>query len=194
MGIPWADEYFELRQASSEFSEMQTEMDEIQNRSNRLVKIEESLNEKLKKLSQQSVRPAAAGDVREKLIEIVRHQGGRIRSLDLTPSTARPWAAEGDDPLADSPPEFAQESDHLLHQHDVEMSADGTLESVEGIMRELIDQGWFVRTRLLNVTPTGKPEAPISIELRLTLYGLAPRPEEPEDEFAVLDRGVNARS
>lgn len=194
MGIPWADEYVELRRAMSEFSELQTEKDEIHSRSIRLVKIEESLNEKLEELSQQSVRPETAGEVREKLIEIVRHQGGRLRSLDLTPSNSRPWALEGDDPNADTMPEFAQESDHELHQHDVEMSADGTLESIVGILREMIDQGWFIKTRLMNISPTGKPEAPVSIEIRMTFYGLAPRQIDPNDDFAFRDPGAHRKS
>jgi len=183
MGIPWVDEYFALRRDMSEFNELQLELKEIHSQGRRLVKIEEMLNEELTTLNRQSIHPDAAEEVREKLNEIVRHQGGRLRSLELTPSTVRPWALEGDHPHEDTMPEFAVESDYMLQQHDVELRADGTLESTEGILRELIDQGWFMSTRSLVITPTGNTEAPVSIEIRMTLYGLVLRPEEPE-EFA----------
>ncbi len=184
LGIPWVDEYFELRREVAEFDELHGELKQIRDRSERLIQIEENLNEKLNSLNTRSINPETKDLVREQLVEIVRRHGGRLRSLEVHTGIVRPWATSGDNPLADAMPEFGEESEYVLHSHDVELRADGTLGSIEDIIASIAQEGWFASTRSMNVLPTGKPEAPAAIELRLTVFGLTVAPEEPEEEFA----------
>lgn len=183
LGIPWADEYFAHRQDLAEFTELQAELNEVQLRSKRLEVIAENLSNTLEELTDRSVVPETVTLVREDMIEIVRRRGGRLRSLDISNGLVRPWALENDNATEDAMPDFAVESDYDLHQQEVDLQADGTLDSIVGIVRDIVDRGWFVRTRMMQVMPTGKAEAPISIEWRMILYGMEKRPEE-NDDFA----------
>ena len=120
--------------------------------------------------------------------------GARLRNLDVGKSEARVWAIDGDDPKAATMPPYADESDFELVTHTVDLRADGSLESVRKIMRDIISQGWLLTTTGMKIVPTGVRETPISIELRITLYGLRVRPEEELDEdLAYLSRDTELR-
>ena len=91
-------------------------------------------------------------------------------------------------------PQFADESNFELLTHTVDLRADGSLEYVRKIMADVIKQGWLMTTTNMKIVPTGVRETPISIELRLTLYGLQVRPEEELDEdFASLPLDTELR-
>ena len=85
-------------------------------------------------------------------------------------------------------PTYGEESQFDLHSHVVELRADGSLESVRQILNEVTGQGWLMTTKYLAMTPTALRESPMSIELRLVLFGLGPKEREIEEEFAFIDR------
>ncbi|MEM9644579.1 MAG: hypothetical protein AAF989_06270 [Planctomycetota bacterium] len=181
LGMPWVDEYRELRADVAEFDELQSELEAIRQRGERLVQAEDQLHRESDALSARSIHPGSKDVVREQIVEIIRQNGARVRSLEIQPGHVRPWALERDDPVAESVPEFADPSDYVLHTHDIELRADGTLASIEDTIAAIKKKGWFSTTRNLVITPTGKAEAPVAIELRLTVYGLTPRPEGHDD-------------
>ncbi|QDV61494.1 hypothetical protein [Crateriforma conspicua] len=184
IGLPWVDEYFELRRDMAEFDKMEVELTAIRHRGLRLAKMERELNEQLKSLNDRSVIPDNRSDVRERLVEIVRQGGGRIRSLEVHTGNKRSWATVNDDPTAEVMPEFARMSPYDLHSHDVDLRADGSLEAIEKILTAIGGQRWYMTTRTMNVLPTMKPEAPVALELRFTVFGLLARPDEPDEDVA----------
>lgn len=194
IGMPWVDEYIRMGRDASELGELQVELVNAQQREQQLNELEEKLDRQLVEMLDRGTNEQQSTEVREKLIGIIRAAGARLRNLDVGKTEARVWALEGDDPRSASMPTFADESDFELLTHTVDLRVDSSLESVRKIMGDIINQGWLMTTNSMRVAPTGVRETPISIELRLTLYGLRKRPEEKFDEdLASLSFGAELR-
>tara|TARA_R110002049_G_scaffold27321_1_gene93927 strand:- start:18152 stop:18805 length:654 start_codon:yes stop_codon:yes gene_type:complete len=185
IGIPWVDEYISLGRDASELSELRVELIDAQERNAQLDRLEKKLVRRLAVLSQRSVGTDDMADIRDTLIGMIRDAGARLRNLDVGNSDARVWAMDDDHPRAATMPQYADESEYELLTHTVDLRADGSLESIRKIMSGILDQGWLMTTTNMKIVPTGVRESPISIELRLVLYGLQDRPEEElEEDFA----------
>ena len=191
IGIPWVDEYISLGRDASELTELRVQLIESEQRDEQLDRLESKLADELSALAKRNIDTEKTPEVRETLIGIIREAGARLRNLDVGSTESRDWAIDNDDPRAATMPQYADESDFELLTHIVDLRADGSLESVRRIMKEIIDQGWLMTTSSMKIVPTGVRESPISIELRIVLYGLRLRPEDDEfdDEFA-YDEGA----
>ena len=181
---PWVDEYFRLRADAAELTELEARSAELQERNRQLDRIERKLTRNLADLRSRSIDPTKTEQVRERIVEIVRQAGGRIRKLELASGERRNWAVENDNVHNSTMPIYGEESAFELHTHTVELQIDGSLNSIQTILHEITDQGWLMTTKELNITPTSVRESPVTTELQLMLYGLAPRQQEHQEEFA----------
>ena len=185
IGLPWADEYQRLRREAAEFDGLQVQLIEAQHRQKQLDQIEKKISEQLDAAINGSTTPQNTQAVREQLIDFVRESGGRLRRLEIGIGRTRRWAANGDDPRADSPPLDQQESRFLLHKHKVELQAEGSLMAVRRVLERIASQGWLMTTENLKVMPTGIPETPVKLEIQIFLYGIGPGERTPSEEFAL---------
>ncbi len=184
IGIPWVDEYIQLRHDASELGDLEVEFTEATYQRAMLDRIEGKLNGELQSLLDRSVEPNTREAVRDRLVEIVRRAGGRIRRLELADSESRPWALEDDDPRHDMMPTYGEESRFILHTHLVELQIDGSLQSVRETLGQIMNQGWLMTTRFLTVVPTESQESPLSLELRLVMYGLVQEDPDAQGDLA----------
>ena len=182
IGIPLADDYFGLRREAAEFAELQSQLAQNQSRDLRFGQIQSKLAEELSALSDRSIDPTKMHWVRETLVDIVRTAGGRLRRLEIPDGDTRRWAMRQDDPRQETVPLYEEESEFVLHTHRVELQADGSLETIHKIVSDIYNQGWLMSTKVLTARPTGIQESPVTIELQLVLYGLAPS-EQDQDEL-----------
>jgi hypothetical protein len=181
IGIPLADDYYGLRRDAAEFADLQSRLGQNRSRDLRFSQIQAKLTEELSALADRSIDPTKMHWVRETLVNIVRNAGGRIRRLETPDGDARPWASRQDDPRRETVPLFGEESNFVLHTHRVELQADGSLETIRKIVRDVRNQGWLMSTKMLTARPTGVQESPVTIELRFVLYGLVPSEQESDD-------------
>ena len=187
IGIPWVDEYLSLGRDASELTVLRAELVQAQEREEQLDRLELKLNDQLNALSDRSIDQLRIAEVRDTLIGIIRDAGAQLRNLDVGDGEIRVWAMDDDDPRAATMPQYADESEYELLTTTVDLRADGPLESVRRIMAGVLDQGWLMSTTNMKTVPTGVRETPVSIELRIVLYGLQERPlEEFEDDFASI--------
>ncbi len=184
LAVPWVDEYLRLRSDAAELNELEHKFVELRARNEQLDRIDAKLTNNLSNLRARSIDPTKTESVRERIVEIVRRAGGRIRRLEIANGERRIWATEADAIQNNSMPVYAEESNFELHTQTVELQADGSLQSIQTILRDVIDQGWLMTTKGLSITPTAVRESPVNLELHLVLYGLAPREQQPTDEFA----------
>lgn len=184
IGLPWVDEYLRLRREAAEYDELQIQLADTQLRQEQMDRIDIKISDQLNRMVARTTDPAKTQAVREQLIDFVRQAGGRIRRLEIDDGRTRAWAAEGDDPRYDSMPLDEQESRFVLHSHNVELQAEGSLQTVQQVLQSIADQGWLMTTKSLSVMPTGIPQSPVKLELQLVLYGLGPAEQEPEELFA----------
>lgn len=183
IGIPWVDEYLRLRRDAVELTELESRLVKNQARDLQLDRIEPVMNQELNSLLARSTNPTKLNVIRESLIRVVRGAGGRLRRLEIADGKTRPWAIEEDDPRHESMPLYGEESGFVLHKHAVELHADGSLESVRQIIRDVFDQGWLMTTTGLTARPTGVKDSPVTLEIHLVLFGIGPNQEEANDEF-----------
>ena len=193
MGVPWVDEYLELRRGAAELGELEIKLVEAQQREQRMDRIEAKLTSELERLLAHSFDTTKTEVVREALIKIVRQSGGRLRRLEIAKGETRPWNIEDDDPRLETTPFIGEESRFVLHTHEVELQADGSLESVRQILSSVANHGWLMMTKELTATPTSVRESPVNLERRLVLYGLGPQEREPEEDFAQLNNTLELR-
>ena len=185
IGIPWVDEYRSLCEEADDLIRLGGQANEVRERDQQLRRIETKIVARLSDDQRRSVTAENTEEVRNQLIAIIRESGGRLRNLDIDEGRQRPWAIENDDPHADTIPRFAEESDYILHKHEIEMRVDGSIETLKKVLDGIAKQKWFMRTSNLLMNPTDGKSSTIALELRLLVYGLTPRPEEPDEEFAV---------
>lgn len=180
--VPWVDEYLRLRSDAAELSELESQFVELRQRNEQLDRIDAKLTSNLDDLSTRSIDPSKTEQVRERIVEIDRRAGGRIRRLEIQAGERRIWAVEGDVALNTTMPIYGEESNFELHTHNIDLRVDGSLQSIKTILRDINDQGWLMTTKGLSITPTTVRESPVRLELQAVLYGLAPREQEQETE------------
>lgn len=183
IGIPWVDDYLRLRGDATEFEDMRSRLTQNQSRDLQFTRIEEKLSKEMNSFSPRSIDPTKKDAIRETLIQIVRETGGRLRRLDIPEGESRLWALDNDDPRRGTIPLYGEESGFVLHTHSVELKADGSLETVRQIISKIGSQGWLMSTKSLTASPTGIRESPVTLEIRLVLYGLVPNEKRIDDEF-----------
>lgn len=193
IAVPWVDEYLDLRREAATLGELEIKLVEAEQREKRMDRIEAKLTGQLARLLAQSFDPTKTEVVREALIKIVRQSGGRLRRLEIAKGDTRPWNIQDDDPRLETTPLIGEESRFILHSHQVELQADGSLESVRHILSSVANHGWFMTTKELTAAPTSVRESPVNLELRFILYGLGIKEREPEEDFAQLNNSLDLR-
>ncbi len=186
VAVPWVDEYLELRRGAANLGELEIQFVQTQQREQRMDRIEAKLTGELNRLLARSFDPTKTETVREALIEIVRQSGGRLRRLEIVEAETRPWMVANDDPRSATTKLDGEESRFVLHTQQVELQADGSLESVRQILSSVFDQGWLMTTKELTAVPTSIRESPVNLDLHFVLYGLGRNEREPEEDFAKL--------
>ena len=179
--VPWLNEYFELQRDAAEIQELESELVLSQQRQTMLNKVEQKLASELDDLADRSVDPSNIESVREQLIEIVRASKARLRRLEISPPETRRWAIEGDDARNEAMPIYGEESQFELHSHNIELQADGSLEAVRQILKQVTQQGWLMTTKTMLVSPSGSRVSPMNLELRTVVYGMTAA-ANPSDE------------
>ncbi|MEM9587599.1 MAG: hypothetical protein AAGA03_09985 [Planctomycetota bacterium] len=187
MGIPWTDEYFSLQKESKEFTELNLQHQDAMARSQKLNAIGSQLVSRLTEIKSGAVIDDNVEELEEQLIELVRISRARLRHIETSLGTQRPWATQGDSPLASTMPEYAYESEYDLQKHTVELRADGTLNAIHAVVQGIVSHGWLMTTESMAITPTGSAASPVALEVRFTVYGLSRRPEDPELDVAWWD-------
>jgi hypothetical protein len=182
IGGRWIEEYLMLSRDAAEVDVMKAEFEETHRRRQRLLAVEAKLNQALSAARKRGIVPQNMEQVRETLIKIVRDAGASLRRLEVGENEVRMWSMENDDPRNDTMPLYSQASPFRLHKHRVEIQADGTIGSVQEILKAINTCGWSMSTKNMLISPTGSAGSLTSIEFNLILYGLEFAPEDSLDD------------
>ena len=189
LGGKWIQEYLTLSRDAAQMGVLQEEFDQAHRRREKLLSIESKLKGALDRARERSVGPDDVETIRETLISIVRDAGASLRQLEIGDDEMRPWSMDADDPRNDTESLYGENSTFVLHKHPVQIQAEGRIESIEKVLKNISGRGWLMSTKSLLIGPTGTQGSMTSINLNLVLYGLEPAPEDlmREDEFAMKD-------
>ncbi len=193
VGVPWVDEYRQRRRDASELVELKTEVEQASLRDRRLSAIATNLVESLQNLQTRSIQQSEVAEVRDKLTELVRKAGARLRHIDASAGLTRPWGLMDDDIRSTNIPESGQESDFLLTTVMIDLRAAGPIESIIKILEDIAGQGWLVTTSSLVINPAESKGSDIALEIRLIAYGLELETKTPLDEIAATSTMSSGR-
>ncbi len=191
VGVPWVDEYRQRRRDASELIELKSEVEQANIRDQRLSSIAANLIGSLQKLQTRSIEPSEVAEVREKLTELVRKAGARLRHIDAAAGMTRPWGLMDDDVRKTTAPDYGQESEFLLTTITIDLRASGPIDSITKILEDIHDQQWLLTTTSLVISPAESKGSDIGLEVRYTAYGLELEAEDPLDEIAILPARVS---
>ncbi|MBI1314718.1 hypothetical protein GC176_25780 [bacterium] len=129
--------------------------------------------QRLEHLEACSVTEDELNDYRTWVTECVRHNGCRMRRIQVAEPVYRPWLNENDDPTTDRPPVNAEgETPWLLEKRQLTISVEGELADVNRLLDELhttdvLAHSSGVSVRRVDGTPSG-----VSLDLNLVLMNL----------------------
>lgn len=196
IAVPWVDEYVDLKRDTAEINDLADEIAQVRQRQVALERIESKLDLELKPFLEHNVTAEQIESVREALIEAVRSSKAMLRQLEIVPAEPRVWMAE-DDARNDNAPLYGLNSRFVLQTHLVELQADGTLDAIKKIIDGINRQSWLAMTKTLNIVPTTNRKTPVTLELRLNVFGLelAQEIELEDEDFDIEDvaRGKQER-
>lgn len=188
IAVPWVDEYFDLIRDTAAVSDMQDEIERVRQRQVALERIETKLDSELNPFLEHNVTADQVESVREALIETVRSSKALLRQLEIVSAEPRAWMAD-DDARNSSASLYGLDTRFVLHAHSIELQADGSLDAIKKVIEGVQRQRWLLITKSMSIAPTTTKEMPVTMELRLTVFGLEPakETETDDDEFAIGD-------
>ncbi len=186
VGVPWVDEYLQRRRDAVELTTLKSELEQTSLRDQRLSQIASKLVDSLAAMQKRSIVPSEASEIRELLTEVVRASGAQLRHIEVAPGLSRPWALEDDDPRQQMSSQFGEESGFQLTSVSIDLRAAGSIEAIHTILRNIAANGWLMSTTSMTLVPTEGKGADVSLEVRLTAYGLEAVPQAPTDQFTLM--------
>ncbi len=176
-GFRAADEYVAVHHQVKDMQQLQRQWGATQVKSNELQEAEQQVDSLLNDLEPRNLRDERLADLRDKVVELVRLSGCRLRKIQLAAATKRQWGGGNDDPHAAAMAQDDLPSRYELHTYVLELRIDGPLQDIQNWMASLASQRLLLTTDVMTlslVDETGH----ISLSLRATLYGLADAPED----------------
>jgi len=184
IGYPLVDQGYRLRAENQELRELEHEYSTTQQRSQRLQRIETTLENQKRQLIVQNVTPGKIGAVRDEIIRIVRDHDGSLRSLEIQEGQRRAWAERGDDPHNRDIYALEAESEFELHSHPLTLTVTGKFQNVLSMVEALTDHHWLMSVETMELKPDGDSGDGVILEINLMLFGLELAPEPDGDTFA----------
>lgn len=177
LGVPWVDEYIQRRNDADELTQLRDQLEESTKRDQRLSQVADQLELRLRSLALQQKTPDQAGELRDNLTEIIRASGAQLRHIDVSPGLVRPWG-RNDDPRTQVAIVEREDTGFDLTSLTIDIRAAGSISAIEEILRGIAARKWLVTTNSMLLTPSNTTGTEITLELRVTAFGLKRRVDE----------------
>jgi hypothetical protein len=184
-GIPWVDEYRELRQSALQANAFEADWNARQKENNKIEEIQRNLAKTLNDLESRTTTTSNVEQARDRIIEIVRLSGSRLRQLEVVKRSQRSWAIAGDSLHKTTVRKDAKESPYQLHSHTLALRAEGNYAMVRAMMDKITSQTWMMKLDRFTLSSGSADRQTVSVELVLTLYGLEERTTDSDSLAAI---------
>jgi hypothetical protein len=172
LAIPSLVEAYRLRSLSREIVQMHESLNETTAQRERLESTRKELTDKLAEYDARSLLAGQQEGLRQQLLEMIRRRQGQLRSLEIGNPIKRYWAGPTDRPDQDVYSGLADEqSGFLLHIHAIDLQVDGTHQSTQEIIRDVLSKRWLAEIHTINLAPIAKDRVRLVISMRM--YGLS---------------------
>ena len=129
--------------------------------------------QRLEHLEACSVTEDELNDYRNWVTECVRHNGCRMRHINVGEPVYRPWMNQNDDPKADRPPADAEgETPWLLENRELTISVEGDLNHINELLDELHTTDVLAHSSGVSVRRIDGTASGVALDLNLVLMNL----------------------
>ena len=172
--IPLVDDYFDKKESRSTLA---AELDIALQATDKLPEYEKrvvELTQELEQIGSREVSEKTVSRYRSSLVETVRSAGCQVRRIDVSQPTIRPWNKD-DDPLQNSIKSSgtSAKTPFALERRSVVLLIDGTMESVQNLLKGLHEEKTFAYPRRLELHSAKGQEGNVTIELEMWLFALS---------------------
>ena len=172
--FPLVDDYFDKKTGHAALAE---ELVTAQLTVETLPKLEEQVAQLSEELALIESREISAEDVnryRSELVELVRRKGCQVRRIDVSKPAIRPWHKQ-DDPLknAVSGGETKNKTPFSLERRSVVLLVDGTVGSVQDLLKGIYEGKTFAYPRRLQLQSTNANDDKVTLELEMWIFALS---------------------
>jgi len=169
---PAADEYCATRDRRAQLWE---DLSDAQQQTSLLDSLEAKAEQRrqiLESFEKKAVPQDQLYGFRNRLVEMTRESGCRVRRIQLGSPRTRRWY-ENDNPCKQiKAPERGQETPFQLQTQPVALSAAGSLPQIKRLLAELHETGKMMHTKSFRLRPDGSNRKAVVLELELILYDL----------------------
>ncbi len=171
--VPLVDEYFDVK---ASYATLTDELGLARQTAKTLPSLEEQLvqlAEQLEELEKRAVTEGTLSRYRSQLVEHIRGADCRVRKLDVSPPTRRPWVKD-DDPLqqtlAKGP--TVQKTPFILEKRTVSFLVDGTMENIQNLLEQLHKDKTFAHLNRMSLHTKGRDGGVVTLEIDMWLFAL----------------------
>lgn len=129
----------------------------------------------LERLQRRALPAAAVPRFRNRLVDMVRESGCRVRRISLGAVATRHWR-EDDLALLGPQADAGADTPFVLETRPVNVSVTGGLEEARRLLKKIESSGLLLHSRAIDMRPTGRAGA-VQMELQLWCFALT-RPRE----------------
>ncbi len=171
--IPLVDDYFDKEESRRALAE---ELDQARQTAESLPAYEERVTAITQEIGEYEVRSVSQKSIsqyRSKLVELIRTSDCKVRRLEVSAPTSRPWL-ENDNPLLKPVTKGSKvkKTPFLLVRRSVALTVDGTMDNISGLLEKLHQEKTFAYPRRLDLHGVGHHGGAVAVELELWLFAL----------------------
>lgn len=185
VAIPGLFDAVSIQERRHELSDLQEDVVETRSRKQRLERRREDVDRKLQRLSERGFVDGGQERVRNHWLEVIRKRNGKIRQMDVGEVITRPWGGLKDriklDVYLDDDPSALFE----LHSATFSMVVEGSLETVLGVMGDLVDRPPLSVIESISIAPVSNDSNELlQLKIELRLFGLTGQEPSSDDDYA----------
>lgn len=171
--IPLVDVYFDKKESRSTLTE---ELDVARLTAEKLPEFEKRvarITSELEQIESREVTEETVSRYRSSLVEMVREAGCQVRRIDVSLPATRAWIKD-DDPLEGKVVSGAPNTKTPFHleTRSVALQVGGTMENVQGLLKQLYKDNKFAYPRRVELQSTNSQDGDVTLELEMWLFAL----------------------
>ena len=171
--VPMVDEYFDIRE---NYMTLADELDFSRETVASLPSLESQVlkvSGELKSLEDRTVTGQNVSQYRSRLVGLIRDADCKVRRLEVSQPTRRPWLENDNPRLQKIPPgTTVTKTPFSLEKRSVTLLVDGTMENIQELMKQLNEDHSFAYPNRLKLHTNNRRRGVVTLEMEMWLFAL----------------------
>lgn len=185
MGWPMVDEYLAHRRVVDDLKTVHEEHQLLEVEGETLGKSHKELKEQLQQFEQRSITTESMIRIRDRIVELVRDHGCRVRQISVDELSRRAWQGPDDDPFEDvsvnSTVTFDAKYDLVSTR--LNLTIVGSYGDTRELCTAIVGEDYLQATDFISLQPVDSKGSSVQMELKIRFFGLSEHEQEQFDDF-----------